>query len=275
MHSHRGGGPGLTGLPPHSRDNQVVSCCTIELSNAQNNSARFPTHMVSGPKTQIQNDIAVLDDVFKKFVEAATQWSELVASDLPFRNLLIELMNAVSREYHQLKVGAQKAPQLAAWAARNLLELKIITSYVLVSQRNAGRFIDDMFPDGIEFFEAVERLQSRNAVEAGITYDPGPVQQTLQNLRNENVNRGLPNSAKHLEMRAMALETGLSGEYKDMNRICSKLVHRTAFSVLAFGSVDEFQHFAPLMFHTGSRYALQIWETLTRHVAAHGMNPKP
>lgn len=231
--------------------------------------------MATDPKREIETDIAILDEAFKEFSEAATKWCQLNSPNISFRNLVIELINAVGFEYYQLKIGVRKAPQLAAWAARNLLELRIITSYVLLSKQNADRFVGDMFSDGIEFFEAIQRIQKRHAVDAGIDCDSGPLQQTLINLTTEMTNRSLPSPAKHLQMRDMAALASLSDEYRDMNRICSKLVHRTAFSVLAFREVGELQYVAPLMFHTGSRYALEVWELLKGHVERYGMEPKP
>src|SRR3989442_115615 len=113
--------------------------------------------MVANPveiNEEVKRNIAELDKAFQQLRDKGVQWSELPGSDLPFRNLCIQLVNVVAKEYHHLKVGAQKAPQFAAWAARNLLELKIITAYVLTSKVNSDRFINDMFPDGIEFFES-------------------------------------------------------------------------------------------------------------------------
>ena len=69
----------------------------------------------------IEGSIKILDQAFRDLRDKGVKWSELPDSDLPFRNLCIEIMNAVAKEYHHLKVGAQKAPQFAAWAARNLL----------------------------------------------------------------------------------------------------------------------------------------------------------
>jgi hypothetical protein len=113
--------------------------------------------------------------------------------------------------------------------------------------------------------------QERGAAEADIPFDPAPVQQTLVNLRAEKARRGLCANIKHLEMRDMAGDVNLLSEYKDVNRICSKLVHRTAFSVLGFDAKGEFANVGPLMFHFGTRYGLQVWDMLTRHVKANGM----
>jgi hypothetical protein len=154
-----------------------------------------------------------------------------------------------------------------------LLELKIITAYVLTSKANAERFINDMYPDGIEFFEAIVRLQERNSKEHGIPVDSTPARTTISTLSAEKLKRGLTAKDKHLEMGDMADAVGLLPEYLDVNRICSKLVHRTAFSVLAFDGTGEFAYVAPSMFHVGSRYGLQVWEMLKAHINTHGMKP--
>jgi len=77
------------------------------------------------PLENIEASIQLLDRAFRDLHDKGVKWSELPNYETPFRNLCIEIMNAVAFEYHQLKIGAKKAPQFAAWAARNLLELKI------------------------------------------------------------------------------------------------------------------------------------------------------
>jgi len=217
--------------------------------------------------------IELVDRAFKDYRDKDVKWTSLTDSDMLFRNLCIEIMNGVAKEYQHLKIGAQKAPQFAAWAARNLLELRIIARFVVKSKENAYRFINDMYPDGIELFEAVVRIQERVKTQEGIEVDSTPARQTLSNLQAEKLKRGLTHTDGHLEMLELAKHVGLRGEYVDVNKICSKLVHRTAFSVLVFESKDELAYIGPLMFHFGVQYGLDAWGTLGEHIEKHGMNP--
>jgi hypothetical protein len=60
--------------------------------------------------------------------------------DVWFGNLLLGILNCASLDYYSAKVGAEKSVYLAAWACRNLLELRVITAYVLASEANASNF---------------------------------------------------------------------------------------------------------------------------------------
>ncbi len=47
-------------------------------------------------------------------------------------------------------------PPMASWGARNLLELRVITTYVLRSEADALNFKDDFAADLKEFWEAMK-----------------------------------------------------------------------------------------------------------------------
>jgi hypothetical protein len=49
-------------------------------------------------------------------------------NDVWFRNLLLGILNSARRDYRSVEVGVKKSPYLAAWGARNLLELRVIAA---------------------------------------------------------------------------------------------------------------------------------------------------
>ena len=56
-------------------------------------------------------------------------------------DLLLGILNSALLDYRYVQIGAkQKSPYLAAWSCRNLLELKVIATYVLASAENAKSF---------------------------------------------------------------------------------------------------------------------------------------
>lgn len=67
--------------------------------------------------------------------------------NIGFRNLLAGILNAALHDYKSVEIGIAKSPYLAAWGARNLLELRVITIYILKSKRNAEDFKDDLLAD--------------------------------------------------------------------------------------------------------------------------------
>lgn len=61
-----------------------------------------------------------------------------------------------------------------------------------------------------------------------------------------------------------------------MNKVTSKLVHPTAFSVLAFSEEEDqpaLRELRPILFNTGTRYALDVYGTIKGHVDKYGMEP--
>lgn len=59
------------------------------------------------------------------------------------------------KAYGPVEIGVQKQPYLAAWGARNPLELRVITIYVLRSKDDALAFKDDFVADLKELWEAM------------------------------------------------------------------------------------------------------------------------
>jgi hypothetical protein len=59
-----------------------------------------------------------------------------------------------------------------------------------------------------------------------------------------------------------------------MNKVCSKLVHPTARSVLAMNDEGELGLLRPILFNAGSRYGVQIHAKIKEHVKNFGAEPK-
>ena len=86
---------------------------------------------------------------------------KLIGTDVPpekiwFRNLLVGLMNCARQNHRCVEIGIAEMRPLASWGARNLLELRVITTYVLGSEANALNFKDDLAADLKEFWEAMK-----------------------------------------------------------------------------------------------------------------------
>ena len=76
-------------------------------------------------------------------------------NDLWFRNLLLGILNSAWRDFKSVEVGVKKSPYLAAWGARNLLELHVIAAYIVKSEANAREFQADFACDIAEFWTSV------------------------------------------------------------------------------------------------------------------------
>ena len=211
-------------------------------------------------------------DVTREAFQKVKQWgAELMdkPSSTPyFYNMVIRLVHSMLKHQHHLTVGYQKSTLLLAWACRNLLELDIITQYCLVSPQNGKDFVDDMWIDGIEIFEAFKkRFQAIEPDEQTLELD-----ETIANYRAEKAKRGLTRN-KFLDVKELAKQVGMQNEYRHMNKVTSKLVHPTAFSVLAFAEDGELKYLRPIIFEAGNRYALEVYEKIKAHVDKRGMEP--
>jgi hypothetical protein len=167
---------------------------------------------------------------------------------------LVRLMNALLTEFQKLKAGFTKNTGMLAWACRNILELNIFIQYVLCSKSNLKRFLGDRLIDGIEIFETFKAWQ--------LFYEPGAltpeIDETLRLARVRKDMEGLV-EAKPLRAFPMSEEVGLALEYQHLNKVCSKLIHPTAWSLLAMNDEGEYAAFRPILLQSSVRHGLQAW----------------
>jgi hypothetical protein len=64
-------------------------------------------------------------------------------------------------------------------------------------------------------------------------------------------------------------------EYDCMNRVCSKLVHPTAWSILAVNKGENaFSQARPFLFTMGAGYLCALFAVVKDHHAVYGIKPK-
>jgi hypothetical protein len=76
-------------------------------------------------------------------------------------------------------------------------------------------------------------------------------------------------------METMAAAVNFGEEYKHMNKVASKLVHATAFSVLAPFDEGEPGHLKPILFNNGVRFWVEAFTNIRRYVIKNGVEPLP
>src|SRR5579885_3459240 len=79
----------------------------------------------------------VLDDAATLVQELGTPSSD---ADDWFRNLLYGILKCSLSDYASVLDGVKRSMYEAAWGKRNLVELRVITQYVLASRANAEEF---------------------------------------------------------------------------------------------------------------------------------------
>ncbi len=159
---------------------------------------------------------------------------------------------------------------MLAWACRDLLELDVLTKYVLKSEGDARRFIAHRLIDGVEIFKYARTYQ--------LFQEPGSatpaIDDTIRMAEEQKALEGI-SETRFLNVAEIADQLGMAEEYAYMNKVASKLVHPTAWSVLAMNDEGEFAFFKSIFFFAAARYVSEIHEAIEGHVDVHGLKPAP
>lgn len=215
-------------------------------------------------------EVELIDKEFDRLREFGISLSTIEVGEAWFPNLVTSLVNSTLREYKHLKIGLRKYTGLLAWAARNMLELHIFTRYALASEENTRRFIGDRLIDGIELFSAVRTY----ALYRDARTDTTAVDETIRIAKEQKIAESI-NEERYLSTSALAAKLGMLEEFQYMNKVASKLVHPTAWSILAMNDEGEYAHFKPILFFAGARYGSEIQQIIRAHCELHGLRPAP
>jgi hypothetical protein len=148
------------------------------------------------------------------------------------------------------------------------LELSIIVKYVCLSEKHAKRFVGDRIIDGIDLFESFERWYAcidpqRQAPE---------LDQILARLRAQKAKAGLT-VTKFLRANELAKSVKMEAEFSHMNKVCSKFIHPTAWSVLNALDERELKSMRSVLLLCGAHYGFEIYTTFRTHMRRFGVKP--
>jgi hypothetical protein len=207
--------------------------------------------------------------------------------DVWYRNLLLGILNSTLLDFRYLQIGEkQHSPYLAAWSCRNLLELKVIATYVLASAANAKTFKNDFVVDAKEFYEAIGKrhrathpkfIAARRALEAGLQREIARGPQTQETDEETEAYRkvmdefGISPKSKPMRSGEIARLISQNEEFDPMFKVCSKIMHRTALSIAASTSKTSLDEVIPLLAATGTAELLTIYDLIDQHFRDHGM----
>jgi hypothetical protein len=210
------------------------------------------------------------DELAVKLLKIGNSLKPIDDENYFFFEIVRELVDASLTNYQELRRGFVEGNNpLLAWACRNLLELIIFLKFVLHSGDNARRFGDDRLVDGSELVRALRDLE--------LHYDPnastGILDDALDQMQRQMSTESIT-ASKHLEVRRLAEMVGLKEDYAAVNRVCSKLVHPTSWSVLAMNKgTNSFPGAGELLFLYGVGYLAQITIATREHNVKQGMLP--
>jgi hypothetical protein len=224
--------------------------------------------MASNTETLVKLEIRVADTAFQPIRRLRLELAQSDTKVRWYRDLLLCLVNSTIREYLNLKIGYQRSTAFQSWACRNLLELSILAKYISQSEKNAKQFMGDRIIDGIEWFESFEAWYAHEDPQRQVP----ELDQILARLRTRKARAGVT-ATKVLRVGELAKSVGMDAEFKHMNKVCSKFIHPTAFSVLNALDAGELKSIGSLLLHRGSHYGFEIYTTFRTHILRYGVKP--
>jgi hypothetical protein len=246
-------------------------------------------------------------DVISKVIER-TQNLYSAIRDAPtdesrswFKNLLWGILHCALLDYRSVQVGVKESICLAAWGCRNLLELKVITRYVLASAENAVDFKNDFVADAKEFYEALStyhRAAHRKLLsmleQAGLEQDElAPLFKKAHEIQMEQGTPAEGTDAEANAYRKVMLEFGLKADRKPkrasiiaklvhdseafdpMFKLCSKIMHRTALSIASATIEGSLDALGPLLADTGLTNLVEIYDSVNKQFSQYGFHSRP
>jgi hypothetical protein len=90
---------------------------------------------------------------------------------------------------------------------------------------------------------------------------PEPLLQTIANLEQAIIQVNV-RQTKHLAVSSMAKDGAYAEEHRHMNRVTSKLVHPTGFSIMTDFDKDELEFLRPELHDNSFYYVLQIYDAI-------------
>lgn len=185
--------------------------------------------------------------------------NESTTADTWHQNTLIALGLHTIQNYGRLKKAQIDDLSYTAWCSRNLLELKVFVVYVLTSEENALRFSQDRIVDAEQVLHAIR----------GLTKDEPDWQIREPDWKlSMGYLAGLRQAAnftekEHLSTGKLAKVLGLFDEFVGVNKLLSKAVHPTAFSIFSGYAGDMQAKSYEAFVKIGLRLAFDILTTLT------------
>ena len=217
-----------------------------------------------------------------------------------FQNILVGILNCALLDHKSVETGIHESVPLAAWGLRNLLELRVITEYVLASEKNANDFKNDLMIDAKELYEAFSKSHQASHAKLIVALSEmaeqaeGTMKEVLaEALRQESargpqttdtdseaeaykklmVDFGLRDNAKPKKASEIARQMSQNENFDPKFKICSKIMHRTVLSIASStipGSLDEASRFLSL---SADGELLSIYGAISNYVEERGVRP--
>jgi hypothetical protein len=165
----------------------------------------------------------------------------------------ISLLKSSRRAYRHLRAGWQVDSSCVAWGCRNLLELSIFAKYVVRSPSDLKRFIGDVVIDTDQSAKALIQLVDKTVpASTSVEAEKQALQTSIDTLRSKSRFDG----NDYLSAKKLAKEMNIDDKVHDIYKLCSKLIHPTAQSILLIDKED--QHERDALFVCGANYLIDL-----------------
>jgi len=178
--------------------------------------------------------------------------------------------SAIPNYWMMLDAYTKDQQYRVAWACRNMLELAVFAEYVVASGKNFNDFADDRLLDGIQIARMLFTMEEWAGGKAHAESVVGPI------IKEHEVMISASGMTRTRYLNVADIATGeLKKEFGTVNKLCSKLVHPTAWSLLtAYHGNDRFPQASEILFIFGLKYFMMIGDVFMTHVRTHGLRPR-
>lgn len=183
-----------------------------------------------------------------------------------FHFVLCRILEKLTEENRAIALEDNCSIPRLAWAARNIMELRILSRYVCQSQANLDRFQADVLTIGATTLRSLIRLHNDIAMEVGAPQMPPELHRAQGELQSARDEAGLGEESVLLA-RECAKRVGLEKEYFALSGVTSMLVHPSAISVLKTFDLEAYREV--LSMH-GLILVSKVILEMRDHIAKHG-----
>lgn len=212
------------------------------------------------------------DDAFRDFVNFIASLHPIDEETGRFYHTVSALGHATKINYITLRKAFEDDEQtLMAWSCRNLLELVIFTKFVLRSKANAEEFAADRLIDGREIGVYLRKLEIYLNPKLTVSAFDSVIEKFTNQMSDEGITR-----ANYRRAKEVATQVGMLEEYDTVNKVCSKFVHPTAWSLFTadIGS-ERFPGARNIFYGCGAQYFATIFAEMGPHIRKWGLRHKP
>lgn len=164
--------------------------------------------------------------------EKLVHWTHKVSKEDIWKvNVVVGLFNRLVFEYKEAEhiIKDTKNPYKLAFHCRNIFEISYVCQYVSKSHENARRIFDDAKNDSLNILSVLHEWSQEfnNELVEELTNAQSHLVDTAKLQGVHTIDE------KYLTVERMADIMGQRKEYKITNKVLSKLVHPTAFSIIS------------------------------------------